>query len=204
MDGPDSNPALRPVREWVFKWRGTLLIPAGLSVYLLGHPTLTSFLLGSVVALLGEFLRIWGVGYTGVTTREDHGVAPRLTSAGPYAYVRNPLYTGNCITAFGFYLAACGGASWTVRIGLLVALAILYGTVYGLIIPLEEQYLARTFGDTFRTYCQNVPRLFPSFRPYPNPEGIFDWQVIPRAEVHTLGLLVAVAVLFYLKLHGWS
>ncbi len=204
MEGRGSIPELRQVREWVFKWRGALLIPAGLSIYVAGAPTSRSFFWGVVFALLGEALRVWGVGYSGVTTRRDHVVAPRLTTAGPYAFVRNPLYVGNCVTAFGFYVAACGGLDWGARIALLLLLLGFYGGVYGLIVPLEEAYLLDTFGESFRRYCQVVPRWLPNGTAYPEPEGEFDASVILKAETHTLGLLLVVAVLFYLKLHGWD
>lgn len=194
----------KSMREWVFKWRGALLIPAGLSVYLFGKPTRESFALGVLIALLGEAVRMWGVGYSGVTTRHDEVIAPRLTTAGPYAYVRNPLYLGNCITAVGFYVAACGAASMPVRVALAVLMVVLYGGVYGAIIPLEEAYLGQTFGAEYAEYCKRVPRLIPNLTPYADPQGRFDWQVIPRAEVHTIGLLLVVGVLFFLKLLGWG
>ncbi|MHB2019757.1 MAG: methyltransferase family protein [Candidatus Xenobia bacterium] len=194
----------KSMREWVFKWRGALLIPAGLSVYVFGTPTRESFVVGLVIALLGEAVRVWGVGYTGVTTRDNKVIAPRLTTAGPYAYLRNPLYLGNCITALGFYVAACGAASMAVRIALAVLMVALYGGVYGTIIPLEEAYLGKTFGLEYTEYCKRVPRMLPNFAPYADPQGTFDWQVIPQAEVHTIGLLLIVGVLFFLKLLGWG
>ena len=51
---------------------------------------------------------MWAVGYSGVTTRGDTVTAPALVTAGPYAYVRNPLYVGNFLTAAGFAIAFTG------------------------------------------------------------------------------------------------
>jgi protein-S-isoprenylcysteine O-methyltransferase Ste14 len=195
---------LKQVQEWVFKWRGALLIPPGLCFYLLGRPTPTSFTWGVLLALTGEAVRIWGVGYSGVTTRKDVVVAPRLTTAGPYAYVRNPLYVGNCITAFGFLVAASGGLGVGVKSVLFLLLVGFYGTVYGLIVPHEEAYLRQQFGQPFQRYCQLVPRWIPSLVGYPEPEGEFDAAVILKAETHTLGLLLLAGCLLFLKMNGWD
>ena len=90
--------------SFIFRWRGFLLIPVALAALWLGRPSPASFALGLAVALLGEALRVWAVGYAGATTRESELAAPRLVTAGPYAFVRNPLYVGNCITALGFWI----------------------------------------------------------------------------------------------------
>ena len=41
------------------------------------------------IAIAGELLRCWAVGYSGVTTRDDAVGAPELVTAGPYAYWRH-------------------------------------------------------------------------------------------------------------------
>ena len=111
MEGHANIPELKPVRGVGLWRRGTILIPGRTSSSTWpGRPTPSSFAWGMVLALLGEAIRIWGVGYTGVTTRNDHVIALRLTTAGTVcAHVRNPLYVGNCMTAFGFFMIACGG-----------------------------------------------------------------------------------------------
>lgn len=188
------------MREWVFRWRGYVLIPSATLVILLCHPTATSFIAGLLIALLGEALRIWGVGYSGTTTRESRVVAPQLVTAGPYAYVRNPLYLGNFITALGFLVVGAGGMSWTLRLVLMAVIIVSYATVYGLIIPLEEEYLGRTFGQVYSEYKRAVPRLLPRLTPYPKRHGWFDWKVIKTAEIHTLALFVLMGCMMLAKL----
>lgn len=185
------------MRQWVFKWRGYVLIPTALLVLYVCRPTLESFVLGFLIAVAGEALRVWGVGYSGVTTRMRLVVAPRLVTAGPYAYVRNPLYLGNFITAMGFLVIACGGLGWPLRLFLLVLTVASYATVYvGIIIPLEEEYLGRQFGDIYERYKREVPRLLPRRSSYGDAEGDFDWRAIQRAEIHTLALFgVMLAVM---------
>ena len=188
------------MREWVFRWRGYVLIPSAVLVVVLCHPTLKSFLWGLGVALLGEALRCWGVGYSGTTTRESRVIAPRLVTAGPYAHVRNPLYLGNFITALGFLVVGSGGIDWSLRLMLGAIIVVSYATVYGIIIPLEEEYLAGMFGEEYREYLQHVPRLLPRLTPYEKRQGTFHWSVIGSAEIHTLALFTMIAGILFGKM----
>ena len=188
------------MREWVFRWRGYVLIPSALLIVILTRPTVASFVAGMVVALLGEALRMWGVGYSGTTTRASRVVAPRLVTAGPYAHVRNPLYLGNFITALGFLITGCGGIDWRMRLMLGAVLVASYVTVYGIIIPLEESYLASMFGAEYSEYLRTVPRIVPRLTPCENRYGSFDWGVIKTAEIHTLTLFTLIAAIMFAKL----
>ena len=69
----------------------------------LARPAFWSILCGSGVAILGLGIRALASGY--VRKNED------LTTTGPYAYTRNPLYLGSIVIAGGFALAA---RSWLV------------------------------------------------------------------------------------------
>lgn len=182
------------MRQWVFRWRGYVLIPTAILIVVLCQPTMRSFLGGMIIACLGEALRIWGVGYSGLTTRSSKVTAPELVTAGPYAYVRNPLYLGNFITALGFYVIAAGGIGWSMRLLLLAILVTTYVAVYGLIIPLEEEYLEKTFGEPYVEYLRHVPRIVPQATPFRNAQGRFRWQAIQRGEIHTLLLFTAITV----------
>ena len=184
-------------RTFAFRNRGTLLALPAIGLALFGRPTAKSAALGVPIAFAGEALRCWAVGYSGVTTRADHVVAPRLVTAGPYAHTRNPLYVGNFVTAAGFTLAFTGAFDAPRRT--LVAAACL-GTmigVYAAIVPLEEAYLARTFGDAFRIYVAAVPRIVPSLEARGSQTGDYDANVILRAETRTFvtfgAMLLALA-----------
>jgi protein-S-isoprenylcysteine O-methyltransferase Ste14 len=185
-------------RNGFFKNRGTLLALPAAWLGVFGKPTQGSIAVGVPIALAGEALRCWAVGYSGVTTRADHVTAPALTTAGPYAYVRNPLYVGNFITALGFTIAFTGEMPLPKR---LAAAAVCLGTmaaVYAAIVPLEEAYLRETFGETFETYAAIVPRLIPRLTPAEPQLGSYDPGTILRAETRTFltfgAMLAALAV----------
>src|SRR5579872_954434 len=103
-----------PIPGWknvVFKNRGLLLVPVAVVLVVFGRPSLESAIVGILVAACGELLRIWAVGYSGVTTRANVVTAPALVTAGPYSRMRNPLYVGNTIIAVGFWIALSGNVS---------------------------------------------------------------------------------------------
>ena len=172
-------------RDVFFKNRGALLALPAVALAALGKPNGTSIAIGVPIAVVGEAIRCWAVGYSGVTTRADHVTAPALTTAGPYAYVRNPLYVGNFITALGFTIAYTGGVPATNRALLAVAgLGTMLG-VYAAIVPLEEAYLRETFGVAFDDYVARVPRLVPRTSPSQPQAGSYDPGVIASAETRT-------------------
>ncbi|MDE2573178.1 MAG: hypothetical protein KGM44_11765, partial [bacterium] len=144
---------------FVFKNRGAILAIGALLLIVFGRPALAGAVIGVAVALLGEAIRVWAVGYSGVTTRADHVTAPALVTAGPYAYVRNPLYVGNFVTALGFAIAFVSGMAPLAAALLLIVVLGLMVCTYAVIIPYEEAYLAGTFGEPFAAYVRSVPRV---------------------------------------------
>ena len=185
----------RPVDEFVFARRGELLALPALALGAFGRPSAFSIAIGLPLAFVGEAVRAWAVGYAGVTTRGDTVVAPALVTAGPYAYVRNPLYVGNVVTAAGFALAFTGGNARRWRIALVAsALGTMLG-VYAIVVPHEERFLRATFGDAFDAYTAAVPRVLPRVTPAGSQTGDYDPTVIGRAESRTFvtfGLMLAV------------
>lgn len=171
--------------ELVFARRGELLALPALLLAALGKPSAFSIAVGLPLAFVGEAVRAWAVGYSGVTTRGDRVTAPALVTAGPYAYVRNPLYVGNFITALGFTLAFTGANRPLPRLGLVVCALGAMIAVYAVVIPHEERYLRQTFGPSYDAYAAAVPRVVPSLTPNPEQRGAYDPAVIGKAESRT-------------------
>ncbi len=190
-------------RAFVFKNRGALLAAPAVALGAFGRPSKFSAAVGLPLALAGEALRCWAVGYSGVTTRGDVVTAPELVTAGPYAYVRNPLYLGNFLTALGFSIAFTGrldvrrGAALTAfGLGTMAA-------VYASIVPLEEAYLRQTFGPAFDEYAARVPPLIPLSEPSAPEHGTFDATALAQAESRTfLTFGAMLAVLGWRALRG--
>jgi protein-S-isoprenylcysteine O-methyltransferase Ste14 len=83
------------------------------------------------------------------TTRRGH----QLVTAGPYRWIRHPLYT--FASLFFLALALLTGLWWLVG-GMLVVLPILAWRT-----PREEAHLLAHFGDEYRVYMQRTGRYLP-------------------------------------------
>jgi protein-S-isoprenylcysteine O-methyltransferase Ste14 len=181
----------------VFARRGELLAVPAVVLAALGKPNALSIALGLPLAFAGEGVRAWAVGYSGVTTRGDAVTAPGLVTAGPYAYVRNPLYVGNFITAAGFAIAFTGANGAAQRTALIAGALGTMLAVYSIVVPHEERYLRATFGAAFDAYVEAVPRVIPRTRPAGTAAGTYDPAVIARAESRTFvtfgAMLLALA-----------
>lgn len=183
------------LRSTVFAQRGTLLALPALALAALGKPGAFSIACGLPLAFAGEAVRMWAVGYSGVTTRGDAVTAPALVTAGPYAYVRNPLYVGNFLTAAGFAIAFTGRNSAAGRALLAGGSLAAMLAVYAVIVPHEEAYLRATFGAAFDDYVERVPPVIPLSAPSDPQHGTYDPAVIGKAESRTFltfGAMLAV------------
>lgn len=127
----------------------------------LAHPTPRSIVAGSCVSLVGLFIRALASGH--VKKNEQ------LTTSGPYAYTRNPLYFGSLVLAAGFALAS---RSWWIA---LIA-AVMFFAIYIPVIRGEEAFLRSHFPE-FEEYARQVPRLFPRLRAYQNSATSFSWDL---------------------------
>jgi protein-S-isoprenylcysteine O-methyltransferase Ste14 len=163
---------------------------------LLGRPGADALVHASSLALVlgGGALRSWAMGHH--TWRRVHGEGSdrRLITAGPYALVRNPLYLGTLLISAGIALMS---GSWII----IVVYVALFWTGYVAIIQWEEQRLGMDFGDRYRAYFEEVPRLVPNGTVYAHPEGAFSVSTMWRCmePVKTVGFLAALAVMIWLK-----
>lgn len=147
----------------------------------IARPTWASMTAGTLVAIPGILLRALASGH--VRKNEE------LTTSGPYAYTRNPLYLGSLIMAVGFAIAA--RSFWIVALMLAMFFAI-----YLPVIRDEEEYLRRAFPG-FDEYAQKVPRLLPRWSGFVQPRGAFSsslyWQ--HREYNAVLGTVALMAAL---------
>lgn len=147
----------------------------------LAHPTWRSIILGSGIAIVGLVIRAVASGHV----RKNE----QLTTTGPYAHTRNPLYLGSLVIALGFTLAS---RSWIIAA---IAAAMLV-TIYIPVIRSEEEFL-RTHFPEFDDYCRNVPRLFPRLKLAQGSAGSFSAHLYWKHREYNaaLGAAAIVAVL---------
>ena len=172
----------------LFRLRSLTAIPFILILIYFSRPTLTSALVGAIPLILGEFLRLWAVGYAGGATRSRSlGAASDLVTTGPYAHVRNPLYLGNLLLSLGICVIA--NVYW-----LIIVLLVGYFIQYLPIIASEEAYLREFCGTTYQTYYTAVPRFIPRLRSYANPSAhSFSFSRALKAEKRTLTAIACVS-----------
>jgi protein-S-isoprenylcysteine O-methyltransferase Ste14 len=154
---PSTNP------DWITRWQRIarrIRVPLGFvtaALYLFEAarraPVSGAVAWSLALVLPGLWLRAYASGY--VKKNQE------LTTTGPYAHVRNPLYLGSILIAAGFAVALL---SWPVA----VALAIMFIAIYVPVIASEERFLRATFPG-FDDYCRCVPRLIPRLTPATNP-----------------------------------
>ncbi|HTJ26916.1 MAG TPA: isoprenylcysteine carboxylmethyltransferase family protein [Candidatus Limnocylindria bacterium] len=185
--------------SFIFGRRGTLLAIPAVVLAAFGKPSAFSIAAGLPLAFVGEAVRMWAVGYSGVTTRGDTVTAPALVTAGPYAHVRNPLYVGNFVTAAGFAIAFTGKNTPAARAALVGTSLAAMLAVYAVIVPHEEGYLRETFGEPFDEYTRRVPRVLPRLEPSEPQQGSYDPEVIGRAESRTFVTFGAMLAALALK-----
>jgi protein-S-isoprenylcysteine O-methyltransferase Ste14 len=128
------------------RWRVRLGYPLAVAVLWFARPAPRSILIGSFVGVLGLIVRALAAGY--LHKQEV------LTTTGPYAYTRNPLYLGSAILTLG-----AGIAMWSL---LSAPILILYFAVfYYMVMRREEKELLARHGAKFEEYARAVPLFFP-------------------------------------------
>ena len=139
-----------------------LRIPLGFAFAVLyvwlARPTWLSLLTGSLLLIPGLLLRAFASGHV----QKDK----RLTTSGPYAYTRNPLYLGSLILAAGFAVAARSG--WIVAV-----MGVMFCAIYVPVIAGEERFLRHTFPE-YDDYSRHVPRVLPRLTRYGNQPSAYS------------------------------
>jgi protein-S-isoprenylcysteine O-methyltransferase Ste14 len=173
-------------------------VPLGFAfaaVYIwLARPSWKSIVAGGAIAFCGVALRALASGHVKKNAE--------LTTTGPYAWTRNPLYVGSMIIGVGFAIAALNG--WV-----LVGLVVLLLAIYLPVVRSEEAFLRQQFAG-YDEYARRVPRFVGWPRPLATNQGDtqggeFSTELYLKhreynAAVGTLAMLIALAMkLFWLR-----
>jgi protein-S-isoprenylcysteine O-methyltransferase Ste14 len=120
----------------------------------LAAATVTVTLIALACLATGAVLRVWGTAYLGSCIMRGATMqGEQLVAAGPYHYLRNPLYLGSWLLALAAsILMPPSGAAFFLPAFSVFVLFLILG---------EERFLSAQLGDIYRQYCRRVPRLWP-------------------------------------------
>ena len=118
----------------------------------------------------------------------------KLTTSGPYAFVRNPLYIGSSLLVLGAIIM--GKLSYA---GMTFFLA--WILVYMQTIREEEKILEEEFKEEYVNYKKRVHRFLPTFFPYREGE---EWsfsfaRLVDSKEYKLFSWTCIVVIIFYIK-----
>src|SRR5260370_4648251 len=132
------------------RWRVRLGYPLAVVALWLARPSAKSILGGALIGAIGLGIRVRAAGY--LHKQEV------LTTTGPYAYTRNPLYLGSFFLIIG---AAVAAHSWSSALILVCYFALFYSFV----MRREERELYQRHHDAFTKYARTMPLFLPRLTP---------------------------------------
>ena len=164
--------------RFLTRWRVTLGFFFAIGVIWLARPTIQSLVIGAIVAIIGESLRVWAAGHL--------EKSKEVTMSGPYRYTRHPLYLGSSLIGIGMTIVANN---------LVVAIIVIAYLALTLTAAMrsEEAHLREKFGDAYDAYAEKRA---------PKVERAFSWQrAVYNREHHTIAGLLAGLLLLAGKLY---
>jgi protein-S-isoprenylcysteine O-methyltransferase Ste14 len=176
----------------LFRHRGWLPVPF-LLVPLLARGVMEpmNWIVGFVLIVLGEIIRLSGVAAAGTVTRRRSRTVQRLVTYGIFAWMRNPLYVGNFLIWMGFTVIS--GVLWFIPIAV-----VLFAIEYSLIVRYEEGVLESIFGQEYLKYKERTPRWFPH-PPGSDEDGEHHWGEAWRSELSTFLQYAVLTAVFVVK-----
>jgi protein-S-isoprenylcysteine O-methyltransferase Ste14 len=175
-----------------FKPRFAVIYPFGFFVLFFCTLNENSLRAGIGYIIAGMLIRLWSNGYA---IKND-----KLTTSGPYAFVRNPLYLGTFLIALGFVIVLKCELVWLEWIvnGLFI---LGLGLMYYRTIKDEQGMLLAKFGDAYRDYCKKVPAMIPCLIPYSKGEKWpFNLQRLINSKEHKPVVWIIILIIaFHIK-----
>ena len=155
------------IRSTIREWRyhefsrqsiGIILI----SVFgLIAQPLYANFAIGCSIVLLGLIVRLYASGFV-LKNKE-------LSTTGPYAFVRHPLYTGNILILMGVSLTT--SLPWTI-----VCSILFFWFYYPPAIEYEDRKLKLLFPDTWNSWANQTPPLLPKLKTHDFNLSSWSWK----------------------------
>ncbi|MBW2017184.1 MAG: isoprenylcysteine carboxylmethyltransferase family protein [Deltaproteobacteria bacterium] len=171
------------IRDAFFKFRYGLVFCAFL--FLVSQVRSSWFLPGFLVAFCGELIQIWCFAVLEKNTR--------LTTKGPYMFVRNPMYIGRFFLVLGCLLL-----TGHVRgVPILIPLYYFYAVNRT---KREETRLLALHGETYLRYCRKVNRFLPGLKGFEKDSLFhFKWDLLMvNHGLHNLSAMLTCFFVLYL------
>ena len=159
---------------------GFVLLPL---LLIASRPTLPWLIPGSCLAVAGLGIRAWASGYL----RKNR----ELTTAGPYAHTRNPLYLGTFLLGTGVALST--GSLWFVAV-----FVTFYLLIYAPVMSAEAKTMDDLFPREYEDYRREVPLFLPRAIPYRGrPSRHFERSAYLRHREYraAIGLVIVYALM---------
>ena len=163
------------------RWRVPLGYILGIVAFWFTTPTPRSLAIGGAIGAIGEAVRIWAAGHL------EKG--REVTSTGPYALTRHPLYAGSVIMGAGFAVAA-----HSVLVALLVFIYL--AVTITAAIRSEEAHLTDKFGGEYPAYRDG--RAAPGARGFSVERAMRNREY--RALLGFLAIFVVLAARMLLRI----
>jgi protein-S-isoprenylcysteine O-methyltransferase Ste14 len=158
-------------------------------LFLYAQPVPAWFIPGAVVTLAGEWLRLWAAGHL----RKNK----QLTTTGPYAHVKNPLYIGTLLITVGY-------SAMAMNIWIMVAGFLWFFVYYAPYKKKQEnEKLIGSFGEAWTAFDKAVPDYLPRLSPYPGRgTNRWSWAVVKENSEHetAAAVFIGFAVMLFLLL----
>ena len=146
--------------------------------------------IGALFPIATFLIRSWGAAYLRASiVWAGSAAADRLIVAGPFRYLRNPLYFGNLLLLPWLALFMPPLGIPVLIIGMLLFIAALSSY--------EGENLRARFGSAYERYAAQVPALIPRLVPIPasSDAPAPQWSEGLRSELYTLTFaLLAIAI----------
>ena len=161
------------------------------SIYLFytAKPQFLWFAIGAALTCAGEWLRLWAAGHL----RKNK----QLTTTGPYAYVKNPLYIGTLLITVGY-------SAMAMNVWIMVAGFVWFFIYYAPYKKRQEnEKLIGNFGEAWVEFDKAVPDYLPRFTAYPGRgSNRWSWTVVKENSEHetAVGVMAGFLVMLYLLL----
>lgn len=153
------------------RWRVRAGYPLAILFLYLASPTPSAIAIGAAIAAGGLVVRGAAAGHL--------RKLETLTTSGPYAWMRNPLYFGSALLAAGF--AVAGHSPWAALV-----LIAYFGTFYPVVMKKEEGELRERYGAAFVAYAERVPLFFRGRREWATGHRLWSRTVFLGSNINAI------------------